>query len=485
RVILSDPVALQHVLSSNDLNYPKPKDAARILEGMMGPGLLSAEGEVHRRQKRALQPAFSTNCVKNHSAVFQSHGCHLRDKMLGWIDRMSEAGQARIEVDLLRPVSRATLDVIGEAGFGVHIGSLEEEREEGNIVSADRLEMEPSSHPLSRAFDKVVNLMTRRCTNSSSFILDVLTFYFPSLACFPFGQNSPAFKSARRVLDGVAQGIVHQARIDLMKIDPEGVCEGDSRRGQRTDLLAGLMRANQNLTERQMRDSRRGVSTTLNKATLTDNEVTAQVSTMLFAGHETTSVQLTWILWILSKDQESQTRLRDAIRKKQDRELSTEELDSIPYLDWCIQEGLRMFSPIHTTSRTALAPDRIPCSTQHSAVSHVDVTGGTIIVIPIACLNRDKKVWGDDAHIFRPERWGPRADAKGEQRLKRNQAAFLFGPRGCTYATEWGKKTKMRGADSPDQPSREGQFHSLSFSCSLFLLPFLLILSSHRPLYTS
>lgn len=45
RLLISDPVALNHVLERRSYDYPKQKDAARVLRGLMGPGLLVSEGE--------------------------------------------------------------------------------------------------------------------------------------------------------------------------------------------------------------------------------------------------------------------------------------------------------------------------------------------------------------------------------------------------------------------------------------------------------
>lgn len=35
------------------------------------------------------------------------------------------------------------------------------------------------------------------------------------------------------------------------------------------------------------------------------------------------------------------------------------------------------------------------------------ITEGTRVSIPIYSIQRDPKIWGDDANEFRPERWNP------------------------------------------------------------------------------
>ena len=47
--------------------------------------------------------------------------------------------------------------------------------------------------------------------------------------------------------------------------------------------------------------------------TMTDEEVMKNLITFITAGHETTSVALTWTLWLLAKDQDTQQRVVDEV----------------------------------------------------------------------------------------------------------------------------------------------------------------------------
>lgn len=147
--MISDPVALNHVLERRSYDYPKQKDAARVLRRLMGSGLLVSEGECreffflwiyeshplikpfslpgvqHRRQKQAIQPAFSPSKLKSLTPIFSRDSRRLRDKLLAKISSESSPIQSsedrvpgKITVDVLRPISRATLNIPGHAGFG-------------------------------------------------------------------------------------------------------------------------------------------------------------------------------------------------------------------------------------------------------------------------------------------------------------------------------------------------------------------------------
>ena len=64
RVFITDPKALQHVMSSSVYNYPKPPGFIQDLKPLLGSGILLAEGDVHKRQRKMMNPAFSFNNVK-------------------------------------------------------------------------------------------------------------------------------------------------------------------------------------------------------------------------------------------------------------------------------------------------------------------------------------------------------------------------------------------------------------------------------------
>ena len=62
-VVVSDPALIRHVLVDNAANYPKDRLQHRVLSSGLGRGLLLAEGEVWRVQRRALAPLFAPRTV--------------------------------------------------------------------------------------------------------------------------------------------------------------------------------------------------------------------------------------------------------------------------------------------------------------------------------------------------------------------------------------------------------------------------------------
>ena len=76
-------------------------------------------------------------------------------------------------------------------------------------------------------------------------------------------------------------------------------------------------------------------------------DLVLQVSTLLcLAGMETTSTSLSGVVWWLLKTPHAYERLTNEIRSlESEEELSIKKVASLPYLNCCISEGLRIHSP--------------------------------------------------------------------------------------------------------------------------------------------
>ena len=62
-LVVHDPALVRHVLVDNAANYPKDDLQRRVLSSGLGKGLLMAEGDMWRAQRRALAPLFSPRTV--------------------------------------------------------------------------------------------------------------------------------------------------------------------------------------------------------------------------------------------------------------------------------------------------------------------------------------------------------------------------------------------------------------------------------------
>jgi cytochrome P450 len=118
---------------------------------------------------------------------------------------------------------------------------------------------------------------------------------------------------------------------------------------------------------------------------LADAELRDDLMTLLIAGHETTSVALTWAIALLARHPRVAARLRDELA----------EQDAGPYLRGVVKESLRLRPIVPFTGRTITAP--------------MDVCGrtlpaGTKLWIPILLVHVLPELH-EQPHAFRPERF--------------------------------------------------------------------------------
>ncbi|KAF5356680.1 hypothetical protein D9758_013712 [Tetrapyrgos nigripes] len=114
-LIVADPLALQRILHTGGYNYPRTLDERATIKRMFGKGIVCAEaanvfqGEVHQRQRRNLNPAFSATQLKSFLALFQKHSQRL---IQTWKDDLSSGDTTKVSTskvyDLVAWIPRVT-----------------------------------------------------------------------------------------------------------------------------------------------------------------------------------------------------------------------------------------------------------------------------------------------------------------------------------------------------------------------------------------
>ncbi len=88
--------------------------AHRGLRLLLGDGLLTSEGDVHRRQRRLAQPAFHRERIAAYASAMTTAAAR-------WSDRWSAAGPGAV-VDVAAEMTALTLGIAGETLFGTDVG---------------------------------------------------------------------------------------------------------------------------------------------------------------------------------------------------------------------------------------------------------------------------------------------------------------------------------------------------------------------------
>jgi cytochrome P450 len=123
---------------------------------------------------------------------------------------------------------------------------------------------------------------------------------------------------------------------------------------------------------------------------LSDDDVLDQMMAFMAAGHETSACSLSWTLWNLANDPESQQRLRDEVRSLLETRPrpSYRELQGLPWLNAVCSESLRLYPPL---------PACIRIAAEDTMLEEVFVPKGTLFYIPVRYINCNVDVWGKDA----------------------------------------------------------------------------------------
>jgi cytochrome P450 len=107
--VVSDPAGIRRVLVENAANYPKTDFDTRFFAALFGGGLLGSQGEVWRRHRRVMAPAFDPRSVAAYGpAITATVGAFLE----GWAGK--PAGAA---IDMAEEMKALTLQVIARTVF--------------------------------------------------------------------------------------------------------------------------------------------------------------------------------------------------------------------------------------------------------------------------------------------------------------------------------------------------------------------------------
>jgi len=113
--LLNHPDLIKEVLVTRQASFIKSRGLQRA-KRFLGEGLLTAEGDAHRRQRRLAQPAFHKERVTSYGEAMVEHAAKTRDR---WTDG--------VPLDASKEMMRLTLAIVARTLFGAEV---EDEAEE-------------------------------------------------------------------------------------------------------------------------------------------------------------------------------------------------------------------------------------------------------------------------------------------------------------------------------------------------------------------
>ncbi|XP_065864448.1 cytochrome P450 CYP749A22-like [Euphorbia lathyris] len=142
------------------------------------------------------------------------------------------------------------------------------------------------------------------------------------------------------------------------------------------------------------------------------------------AGQETTASSLTWTAFLLAIHTDWQDKAREEVLQLFGSNInpSFESLTKLKIMNMIINEALRLYPP------SVVLPGRNV--KREVRLGNLIVPANVKMEIPILAFHHDPKIWGEDVHVFKPERF-----AEGIAKATNNNVAaylpFGLGARSC------------------------------------------------------
>jgi cytochrome P450 len=321
--VLSHPDLVRELLAVRHRNMKKGR-GLQALKNLLGEGLLTSEGEFHRKQRRTIQPIFHHHRIEGYAG-----------DMVELAERTSARWRDGETVDAHREMFGLTLAIVGRTLFAA------------DIEADDARDISDALGTGLRLFDRLMSP------------------FAPILSRLPL----PATRKLNDALDRL-DSVIYRMIEDRRRRGLDG-----------DDLLSMLLRARD--------DEGTGGG-------MTDRQVRDEAMTIFLAGHETTSVALTWTWYLLSDHPDVENRLHAELDQVLgDHPPTIADLPRLPYTERVLRESMRLYPPAWVLGRTPTAD--------------VDLGGyrmpaASALVTSQWVVHRDER-WFEDATTFCPERW--------------------------------------------------------------------------------
>ena len=298
--LLTHPDHYHRILHQNQRNYDKIHPMYDSLRIALGDGLVTANGDVWLRHRRAMQPSFHRSLVAEIGRIVATRTQAMLER---WeTQRRAAAPRASADAELLvnadDEMTALTLAIVGDALFSVDLSSHED-----SVASA-----------FSTFSREMVSVATRPAA--------WLTIRYRVLPSVRRLHRSAA------ILRAVADAVIVE-RLSRLRPDVPAA-----------DLLGVLLEGNE-LSGQFRRD-----------------EVRDEVSTLMLAGHETSATALTWALHLVGEHTSVERQLvRELDEVLGSRPATAADLAALAYTRAVALEAMRLYPPIWAMNRRAVADD--------------------------------------------------------------------------------------------------------------------------------
>jgi cytochrome P450 len=300
-VLFNDPADIREVLIDKAASFGKDRTQKRM-KILLGEGLITSDGEAHKRGRRIAAPAFHRQRIQRYAT-----------QIVDLADGLSRAWQPGQPIDIAAEMMRLALQITARTLFDTEVTA--------------------EIHVINDQVNIVMDLYNYLIAMPRAELL--LDSPLPAMR---------RFRHAKARLDEVVDFMIARRRIETSS---EGGLE------ERGDLLSMLLAARDDQADG-------------NGLSLSADEARDQVLTLFLAGYETVANLLAWTWFLLGQNPLAEERLHEELEGVlAGRGPTLEDMPRLEYTAMVLAESMRLYPPAWAMGREVLedvsiGPYRLP-----------------------------------------------------------------------------------------------------------------------------
>ncbi|XP_038722340.1 cytochrome P450 CYP749A22-like [Tripterygium wilfordii] len=357
-LFVSEAELAKDVLNNKEKAYPKA-ELESYVKKLIGNSLVTYEGEQWSKMRKLANHAFHGETLKN---MVSDMVASTETMMAGW---KSHEGR---EIEVYEEFKLLTSEVISRTAFG------------SSFVEGKDI------------FEKLRKVIVIAHTPPPKFRIPGTSLIF---------KNSGEMEAEKLVTE-----MKYSILGIIRKRESQAISSGEAEE-YGNDYLGLLLR-----TFHDADESKR----------ISLEDVIDECKGIYFAGQETTTNLLSWVVMLLAIHTDWQEEARKEVQKAfAGRNPTQEGIAKLKTITMIIHETLRLYPPAMGVIRKVGRKVRL---------GKLDLLPDMYCFVSIVKLHHDPQIWGEDVNLFKPERF-----AEGVAKATKNEAAAFFpfsiGPRIC------------------------------------------------------
>jgi cytochrome P450 len=139
-------------------------------------------------------------------------------------------------------------------------------------------------------------------------------------------------------------------------------------------------------------------------------ELRSQLLHILLAGRDTTASLLSWLFFSLARDPARYDKIRRIVLEEfgtyhSPTNITFETLKNCKYLNYCLNEALRLYPVVPLNTRQANKDTTLPRGGGKDGKSKIFISKGMQVDYSVHVMHHRPDIWGPNVEEFSPERW--------------------------------------------------------------------------------